>query len=364
QGLQHGGGALEGQGDQTDLAEGQAVGALEDGIERGHQRLHHVVEQMAEAQREDDGEGGAHGLGGCRRRHRHGCVCVARIEGRIAHRHKIQPLAYTPAIMRENTLKQRLYAGKAAFGVMCTFPSPPVVEMLGHLGFDWILLDNEHGSITVGTAEACIAAAELSGLPPIVRPVGNRPEIIAPFLDRGAWGVQVPHVNTADEARAAVDAVKYAPEGHRGIFRCGRPANYGFKGSTAEYAKDANRNTLVCLMLEEVAAIENLPELVTVPGVDVYFIGSGDLSQSMGYRGQQAHPDVQTMMERGVKIITGAGRIAGCSCPDNLVPKFLGLGVQYFHSSVGRLLQHGSEAYLTKMREAARGGKEARGRRG
>ena len=102
--------------------------------------------------------------------------------------------------MRENTLKQQLYAGKAAFGVMCTFPSPPVVEMLGYLGFDWILLDNEHGSITVDTAEGCIASAELTGMAPIVRPVGNKPEIIAPFLDRGAWGVQVPHVNTADEA--------------------------------------------------------------------------------------------------------------------------------------------------------------------
>ena len=132
---------------------------------------------------------------------------------------------------------------------------------------------------------------------------------------------------------------------------------YGFKGTTADYAREANRQTLVCLMLEEVEAIENLPEMVTVPGVDVYFIGSGDLSQSMGYTGQPTHPDVQNMMERGVKTITGAGRIAGCSCPDNLVPKFLGLGVQYFHGSVGRLLQHGSEAYLTKMREAARGGK-------
>ena len=168
--------------------------------------------------------------------------------------------------MRENTLKQRLYAGKAAFGVMCTFPSPPVVEMLGHLGFDWILLDNEHGSITVDTAEACIVAAELSGMAPIVRPVGNKAEIIAPFLDRGAWGVQVPHVNTADEARAAVDAVKYGPEGHRGIFSGGRPAGYGFKGATADYAREANRQTLVCLMLEEVEAIENLPDLVTVPG--------------------------------------------------------------------------------------------------
>jgi 4-hydroxy-2-oxoheptanedioate aldolase len=108
-------------------------------------------------------------------------------------------------------------------------------------------------------------------------------------------------------------------------------------------------------MLEEVEAIENLPELVTVPGVDVYFIGSGDLSQSMGYTGQQAHPEVQQVMERGVKTITGAGRIAGCSCPDNLIPKFLGLGVQYFHSGVNRLLQQSSEAYLKTMRQAAAG---------
>ena len=255
--------------------------------------------------------------------------------------------------MRENTLKQQLYAGKAAFGVMCTFPSPPMVEMLGYLGFDWILLDNEHGSITVDTAEGCITAAELSGMAPIVRPVGNKPEIIAPFLDRGAWGVQVPHVNTADEARAVVDAVKYGPEGHRGIFSGGRPANYGFQGSTGDYAKAANHQTLVCVMLEEVEAIENLPELVTVSGVDVYFIGSGDLSQSMGYTGQQTHPEVQKMMERGVKIITDAGRIAGCSCPDTLIPKFLGLGVQYFHSNVGRLLQQSSTAYLQTMRQAA-----------
>src|SRR5437879_8201709 len=100
--------------------------------------------------------------------------------------------------------------------------------MLGYLGFDWILLDNEPGSITVDTAEACIAAAELTGMAPGVRPVGNKPEIIAPFLDRGARGVQAPHVNTAEEARAAGDAAKYAPEARRGIFSGGRPAIYGF----------------------------------------------------------------------------------------------------------------------------------------
>ncbi|MCH8745539.1 MAG: 2-dehydro-3-deoxyglucarate aldolase [Chloroflexi bacterium] len=255
--------------------------------------------------------------------------------------------------MRENTLKQKLQAGKAVFGVMITFPSAPVVEMLGQLGFDWVLLDNEHGNITVDNVEDLVRAADLTGIAPIVRPVGNRPEIIAPFLDRGAWGVQVPHVNTAAEAEASVDAVKYYPLGHRGIFSRSRPANYGFSGSTEDYIKQANDNTLVCLMLEEVEAIENLDELVRVDGVDVYFIGSGDLSQSMGFPGQQTHPEVQAQMEKGVKIISDAGRIAGVSCPDNLVPKFLGLGVQYFHSNVGTLLQSASIPYLKTMRESA-----------
>lgn len=255
--------------------------------------------------------------------------------------------------MRENTLKKKLQAGKAVFGCMITFPSAPVVEMLGHLGFDWVLIDNEHGSITVENSEDLIRAAEISNTAPIVRPVGNRPDLIAPFLDRGAWGVQVPHVNTAVEARAAVTAVKYYPEGERGIFSGSRPANFGFAGNTGEYVKEANANTLVCLMLEEVEAIDNLGELVAVDGVDVYFIGSGDLSQSMGYPGQQTHPEVQEQMEKGVKIIRDAGRIAGVSCPDSYIPKFMDLGVQYFHSNVSRLLQGSSDSYLKSVREQA-----------
>jgi 2-keto-3-deoxy-L-rhamnonate aldolase RhmA len=255
--------------------------------------------------------------------------------------------------MRTNTLKQKLRDGKAVFGAMITFPAPPVVEMLGYMGFDWVLIDNEHGSITVDTAEEMVRAAELTGVAPIVRPVANRPEVIAPFLDRGAWGVQVPHVNTAAEAQAAVRACKYFPDGDRGIFSSGRPAEYGMGGSTPEYVAKANANTLVCLMLEEVEAVENISEIVKVKGVDVLFIGSGDLSQSMGYPGQQTHPEVQALMERGVKQIRESGIAAGVSCPDSLVPKFLGLGVRYFHSSVGRLLQTAGESYLKTMRKAA-----------
>ena len=255
--------------------------------------------------------------------------------------------------MRPNTMKQKLQAGQPVFGSMITFPSAPVVEMLGFLGYDWVLIDNEHGSITVDLAEDLIRAAEFAGAAPIVRPVGNRPEIIAPFLDRGAWGVQVPHINTAEEARAAVSAVKYYPEGERGLFSRGRPADYGFSGSTPEYVAAANRNTLVCLMLEEVEAIANIPELVQVPGVDVYFIGAGDLSQSMGYPGQQTHPEVQALVEQGVRQIAAAGITAGCSCPDNLVPHYLELGARYFHNTVNGLLQSASAAYLDTMRAAA-----------
>ena len=253
--------------------------------------------------------------------------------------------------MRTNTLKQKLKDGKPVFGAMITFPSATLVEMLGYMGYDWVLIDNEHGSITLDLSEDMIRAGELTGVAPIVRPVANRPDSISPFLDRGAWGVQVPHVNTRAEAEAAVAACKYYPEGTRGIFSRGRPAEYGMKESTQAYAASANANTLVCLMLEEVEAINNIDEIVKVKGIDVLFIGSGDLSQSMGHVGQQAHPEVLALMEKGVKKIRDAGVAAGVSCPENLVPKFIDLGVGYFHGNVTTFIQNGGEAYLKNMRK-------------
>lgn len=256
--------------------------------------------------------------------------------------------------MRKNTLKQKLREGKAVFGSMITFPSAPIVEMLGYLGFDWVLIDNEHGSITVDAAEPMICAAELTGVAPIVRPIANRMDSITPFLDRGAWGVQVPHVNTRAEAEAAVAACRYPPVGQRGLFSGGRPAFYGMGGmTTQQYVDKANEEVLVCLMLEEVEAIENIDEIVQVKGIDVLFIGSGDLSASMGLAGQQTHPEVLKLMEDGVKRIRAAGIVAGCSTPDSHVPKFLDLGVRYFHNTIGRMMQTGADAYLKNMRKAA-----------
>ncbi len=255
--------------------------------------------------------------------------------------------------MRRNILKQKLAEGKAVFGVMVTFPAPQIVEMLGYIGFDFALIDTRHSSITVESAEPMIVASELGGIAPIVRVAANRPEIIAPFLDLGAWGVQVPHVHTADEARAAVDAAKYFPQGHRGLFPRGRPAQYGLAGTTREYTEAANRETLICVIIEDVETVENLPDMVKVDDVDVYFIGSGHLSDHMGYPGEPTHPDVLKVVEKGVRVVRSAGKVAGVSYAEALMPVFLEMGVQYFHSMIGNLIQTSGQSYLERMREAA-----------
>lgn len=110
-------------------------------------------------------------------------------------------------------MKARLAAGEPAFGASVMFPSPQIVEMLGAFGFDWVLLDCEHGSLTAESVELMALAAQASGMTPIARPATKNAEDIARVLDRGVQGVQVPHVVTAEDARAIVQAVKYHPSG-------------------------------------------------------------------------------------------------------------------------------------------------------
>jgi 4-hydroxy-2-oxoheptanedioate aldolase len=256
--------------------------------------------------------------------------------------------------MFKNTLKEKLAAGKAVFGIMATDPSPPVLEVLGYAGFDWVLLDNEHGDVTVHTMSNCGRACDATGIVPIVRPISGRMEVITPFMDMGAYGVQVPHVNTAEEAKAVVDAVKYPPVGKRGFNSGLRINNFGMGLPGAEYVEAANRETLVCLMIEEMEGIENAEAIANVDGVDVLFVGAGDLSVTMGYPGQNTHPNVVSAVEKAVASTLRAGKYAGCSCPDDQVPHWLGKGVRFFHSGVWRMLAGASQDYLSRMRAAAK----------
>jgi hypothetical protein len=169
--------------------------------------------------------------------------------------------------MKTNQMKSKLLAGEPALGCSIMVPSPQMVEMVGHAGFDWVLIDLEHGAIDLETAELMIMAAEASGITPIARPKTNQKQDISSVMDRGAMGVQVPHVNNAEDARRAVSAVKFGPGDNRGMAAGTRPDSYGLSKSADEFLKHSNEQTLVCVQLEHAAAIENVDEILKVEGV-------------------------------------------------------------------------------------------------
>jgi 4-hydroxy-2-oxoheptanedioate aldolase len=250
-----------------------------------------------------------------------------------------------------NRMKEKLLSGRPALGVSVMFPSPQIVEMVGRLGFDWVLLDCEHGSLSPENVELMAMAAEASGITPIARPTVNSPEAILRVMDRGVLGVQVPHVNTASDAQYAVEAVKFHPLGSRGLAAGTRPAGYGLGLAAADYIQQANRETLVCVQLEEAEALHNLDEILRVEGVDVFFLGPSDLSQSMGYPGRSDAPEVQAAMDKAFAAIVAAGKVPGSTGNIQAIHRHLQRGVRYLYTHVPTLLAGGSKDFLAAVKE-------------
>ncbi len=247
-------------------------------------------------------------------------------------------------------MKAKLLAGEPVFGVSVMIPSPQIVEMLGALGFDWVLLDCEHGALTPDHIELMAMAAEARGMTAIARPATRSPEHILQLLDRGVMGVQVPHVSTAADARAVVQAVKYHPLGARGLAAGTRAANYDAQGTLADYVSAANNQTLIAIQLEDAAAIENLDALLKVEDIDVFFIGPSDLSQSLGHPGEPKAPPVARAIESSLRKIVAAKRIPGMPAAFDNVNDLLGKGVRYLYTHVPKLLAASARAYLDKAR--------------
>lgn len=252
--------------------------------------------------------------------------------------------------MNSNRMKAKLLAGEPAFGCSIMIPSPQMVEMVAHAGFDWVLIDLEHGTITLETAELMIMAAEASGITPIARPRSNRKADISSIMDRGAMGVQVPHVNSAADARNAVSAVRFGPGDNRGLAAGTRPDSYGLSKSMDEFVAESNAQTLVCVQLEHAAAIENVDEILTVDGVDVFFIGPSDLSQSMGHPGDPKAEPVARAIEGTLAKITAAGKIPGMPAAEGNIGDVLGSGVQYIYTHLPKLVGTGASGFLDKAR--------------
>lgn len=212
--------------------------------------------------------------------------------------------------MYKNQAKKKLLGGDTIYGVFCNLYSPMIVELIGHIGFDFVLADAEHGPSEVESCEHMVRAANSAGVPIFIRVAMNIQQNILRYLDTGAQGIQLPMVNTRAEAEAVVQAVKYPPQGRRGLAAT-RAADYGLKMSLEDYTIMANEETLVVVQLETIEAMDNLGDMLSVEGIDVFFIGPNDLSTSMGYIGQVNHPKVQAAIKRLVEEIHAAGKVAG-----------------------------------------------------
>jgi 4-hydroxy-2-oxoheptanedioate aldolase len=244
-------------------------------------------------------------------------------------------------------VKDRLAAGHAASVVAPVASSAGLVEVLGHMGFDGVFLDCEHGPPGWEDVEHMVRAAEVAGYSSIVRVEHNDAALITRALDRGASGIQVPHINTADDAQAAVQHAKYAPIGHRGWsgWRSALGTN------AAEYAYYANERTLVAIMLEEVEALDNLDEILRVDMVDVFFVAPGDLAQSMGLPGQVEHRQVRAAIDDALKRIRAAGRTSGTLVTPATLDHYLELGVSFFYVGLAALLQPAAADFVSRMQQ-------------
>jgi len=184
---------------------------------------------------------------------------------------------------------------KLTVGSWIQLGNTSVAEIMASAGFDWLVVDLEHSAIGLQRAEEIIRVIELKGLVPLVRLSSNNPEQIKRIMDAGAHGVIVPMVNSVEQARAAVSAVKYPPIGNRSI-GLARAHKYGARFK--EYFEWQRSNSLVIVQIEHIDAVDSLESILSVPGVDAYIVGPYDLSGSLGIPGQFDAPEFLDAMQR------------------------------------------------------------------
>ena len=184
---------------------------------------------------------------------------------------------------------------KLSIGSWITLAHPAIAEIMARAGFDWLAVDLEHSVITIREAEELIRVIELADVTPLVRLTSNSPDQIKRVMDAGSHGIIVPMINSVEETQRAVKAVKYPPEGKRGV---GLARAQGYGTRFKEYLEWQKEHSIVIIQVEHIDAVNNLEAIFSVEGVDGYIIGPYDLSGSMGIPGQFDHPEFIAVMER------------------------------------------------------------------
>jgi len=236
-----------------------------------------------------------------------------------------------------DTLKNRfsagLESGRTQYGVWLGIPDRSVAEIMAGAGFDWLLIDHEHGTFELKDVMSHLQVLAAYDVAPIVRPVDANPALLKKLCDIGAQSFIVPMIDTPEQAAEVVRAVKYPPEGRRGLgTSLARAARWN---TVPGYLQKANDEMLVVVQAETVTALDNLQAIAGTPGIDGVFIGPSDLSASMGHTGNVAHPEVVEAVGDALRRIRAAGKHAGLLCLDDAMvghyeecgANFVGIGV-------------------------------------
>lgn len=231
--------------------------------------------------------------------------------------------------MNKNILKQKIAANEMVIMVNLTFNSPTLVEYLGSLGFEAVMLDCEHSSASVERIEELARAARAAGIAAIVRPEKLDEALITRYLDCKVSGLMIPHVDDAATARRIVEMVRYA-----------LPNSY--------------QDILIMAMLESAEAVANIDAILAVDGIDVFFIARVDLSKSLGYRGDKRHPEVKVVVDRLIDRISAAGRFVGAAGDYDMVDEMARKNVHLLFIGTKGLLEPGAASYRQRAM-AARG---------
>lgn len=199
-------------------------------------------------------------------------------------------------MLKANRLKRQLARGERVVGLFASIPTPVTIEMIGHAGFDFVILDTEHTLVNPETLENMLRAAELVGLTALVRVATTDARTLVPILDGGAQGIVLANVQSAETLQTLYDNVRFHPLGKRSM-NSGRPGRFG-ADDLVDYLRRANDEIMIVPMIESQAGVDNLEAILQVPGVDMVLEGAADLSQSLGMPWQTEAPAVTQALDR------------------------------------------------------------------
>lgn len=240
--------------------------------------------------------------------------------------------------LRTNRAKQKLANGEIVT-IVAGLTHADDVDNAGPLGFDGVWFEGEHGSTDAADVGNLTRACDIWGMTSVVRINLNEQGLIYRTLDRGAQSIVVPHVNNAAEARNVVEGGKFTPLGKRGMFT----SRQGL--GVPDYFDRANDETMLIVLIEDIAAWENLDEILAVDDIDVFFVAPSDFAASMGHIGDLQHPDVQEKINDCLTRILAAGRNAGTLASNENVAGFVNMGVRFFMTNVGAWLGTGYDEF-------------------